>query len=122
MREGSDGSSNVLRRSMETGLRKWVSLVQEDHLNWPKTRKTVAHIINPRGNHTIRLCHWFSTTRRLEVSLPSHFRRNADTGYCVGVNFRKHRVIWGGWRMGYSFLDASWDQWLWSGTHNALWL
>jgi hypothetical protein len=27
-------------------------------------------------------------TRRLEVSIP---------GYCVGVNFRKHRVIWGGW-------------------------
>jgi len=50
-----------------------VSLVQQDHLNWPKTCKIVAHIINPRGNHTIRLCHWFSTTRRLEVSIPLHF-------------------------------------------------
>jgi len=44
-----------------------VSLLQESHLNWPNnqvTEKTVAHIIDPRENHTIHSCHWFSTTVR----------------------------------------------------------
>jgi hypothetical protein len=48
----------------------------------PNNRKTVAHIINPRENHTICPCHWLSMTGE---------RTNGYTTYCpicTGCNVR----------------------------------
>ena len=43
----------------------------------PNNRKTVAHIINPRENHTVRPCHWFSMTCCLYpvCSIPYHLSK-----------------------------------------------
>jgi hypothetical protein len=39
--EGSDGSSNALRRWYSDKSEKRASLLQEDHLNWPNNQITV---------------------------------------------------------------------------------
>jgi hypothetical protein len=44
-REGSDGSSNALRRWLSDKSEKRAGLLQEDHLNWPDNQINVKQLL-----------------------------------------------------------------------------
>ena len=61
----SVATNHVTRLSMDCKHGKKSEFVAREPSNLakqPNNRKTVAYIRNPRGNHTVCPCHWFSIT------------------------------------------------------------
>jgi hypothetical protein len=59
---GGSGLSNALRRWGRLRKTEFVTIGPSILAKHPKNRKTVAHVINPRDNHTICPCHPYSMT------------------------------------------------------------
>ena len=82
--EGSNGSSTTPRKWLSDKSKKraseFVTRAPSKLAKQPNNRKIVAHIIIPRGNHTNRPCHWFSSmTVQYYYQLAPHARKSLAT-------------------------------------------
>jgi hypothetical protein len=92
------------------GKSKFVTREPSKLAKRPNTHKFVAHIINPRGNHTIRLCHWFSmatpfaSKQQLEIHLFSYLQLVRLMMSRINLHVQdESTTLWGWWCPGWIY-------------------